>query len=156
MNRVEPVLAELREQSTKRTASDRDFSYLQEDIETYKKYLADKTVSLNEETRRKEKKENEDRLEARKKERLAREETSEKVYELTLKDVDLAGLPAPGPRTNDVSRTESETALAEPDDGDESTADKLPPLDITLKEAKRILLDLIDLGSKVPAVARRN
>jgi carboxyl-terminal processing protease len=154
LNRIQPLLPELQKRSEERIGADKDFAYLGEDIEIYKKFLADKTVSLNEETRRREKKETEDRLEARKKERKLREEAVEKVYELTLKQVGLPGLPPPAPLTNDVSKTEAHALLA--DDADDTEAeDKTPAVDIMLKEAKRILLDLISLSAKETAVAGR-
>src|SRR5438094_5754803 len=64
LNLIQPVVPELQKRSTERVAADKDFAYLQEDIEIYRKYLADKSVSLNEEARRKEMKENEERLES--------------------------------------------------------------------------------------------
>src|SRR5213076_2861788 len=103
LNLVQPALPELRKRSGERVATDRDFAYLQEDIETYKKYLADKTVSLNEEVRLKEMKENQEKIETRKQERKARHEPEEKVYELTLKQVDRPGLPPLLAKTNDLS-----------------------------------------------------
>ncbi len=71
----------------------------------YKKLMADKSASLNEEVRLKEKKENEQRVEARKKERQARHEAEDKVYEITLKQADLPGLPPPVARTNDLAKS---------------------------------------------------
>src|SRR5439155_17852699 len=48
MNLVQPVLPDLKTRSDKRIANDKDFEYVREDIEQYKKVLADKTVSLSE------------------------------------------------------------------------------------------------------------
>jgi carboxyl-terminal processing protease len=154
VNRTPPLLPELRKRSEERIAADKDFAYLQEDIETYKKFLADKTVSLNEEARRKEKKENEERLERRRQERKSRPDPEEKVYELTLKQVELPGLPPPATRTNDVAKAEAPAVPAEDADAAE-VEDKTPAVDITLKEAKRILLDLISLSARETAVAGR-
>src|SRR6185369_15949465 len=95
LNRIQPILTEVRKRSAARVAADQDFGYLQEDIALFKKLMADKSVSLNEEVRLKEKKENEQRIEARKKERQARHEVEDKVYEITLKQADLPGLPPP-------------------------------------------------------------
>ena len=55
LNRVEPYLPELRKRSTERIRSDKEFSYIREDIELFKKQQTDKTVSLNEKMRLKEK-----------------------------------------------------------------------------------------------------
>src|SRR5207247_2855870 len=49
LNRIQPILPEVRKRSEARVAADRDFSYLQQDIALYKKLMADKSVSLNEE-----------------------------------------------------------------------------------------------------------
>ena len=156
LNRIQPLLSDLKRRSEERIAADKDFAYLQEDIEIYKKYLADKSVSLNEEARRNEKQENEARIEARKKERKARQEPEPKVYELTLKQVDLPGLPPPSAATNGTSSADAHGPLLT-DAGDELDAgEKAPPVDVTLKEAKRILLDLIALWREETAVARKN
>jgi carboxyl-terminal processing protease len=108
VNQIEPILPELRKRSEARIASDKDFAYLNEDIETYRKYLAEKSMSLNEQVRRQEKKENEEKMEARKQERKARHEPEEKIYELTLKQVNLPGLPAPVAKTNELAKAEAE------------------------------------------------
>ncbi len=92
VNMVEPYLPDLRKRSTQRIAADRDFAYLREDIELFKKQQADKTISLNEKERLKEKAEIDARQKARDKERKARKDPEEKVYELTLKIADLPAL----------------------------------------------------------------
>ena len=99
-NLVEPYLGELRRRSVERVAADKEFAYVREDIELFKKRQADKTISLNERQRLKEQEENEARQKARDKERLTRPEPQEKVYEITLKQADLPGLPPPVARTN--------------------------------------------------------
>ena len=99
-NLVEPYLPELRKRSAERIAADKEFAYVREDIELFKKQQADKTLSLNEQQRLKEQDEAEARQKARDKERLARPEPTEKVYELTLKLAALQGLPPPVTKTN--------------------------------------------------------
>src|SRR2546430_1702029 len=156
LNLIQRILPELRKRSTGRMAADNDFGYLQEDIATYRKYLAEKSVSLNEEARLKEMKENEEKVQARKKERKARHEPEEKVYELTLKQVDLPGLPQPPAKPADLSRAETKKDYASSGDEDVDPEDKVPAVDVTLKETKRILLDLVTLSSKETAVAGHN
>lgn len=166
LNLIQPILPELRKRSAERIASDRDFAYLQEDIDTYRKYLADKSVSLNEEARLKEMQDNEAKAEARRKERKARHEPEEKVYELTLKQADLPGLPPPVAKTNtttaatqpdaakgtgaaaagDVAQADSKKDPADDDEDDLAAEDK--SVDVTLKETKRLLLDLISLSRR--------
>ncbi len=139
---TEPLLPELRKRSEQRIQKDKDFAYIREDIERFKKGIADKTVSLNEEQRRKEKAELKDVVEARKKERKARKPTEEKTFEVTLKNFDLPGL-QPVSKPNKADEELEKDADAE---------DKTPAIDATLEETKRILLDLITLSSKEPHV----
>lgn len=147
VNMVQPYLAELKAQSEKRVASDRDFGYVREDIEEYKKTLADKTISLNETERVAEKKRIEGIQEARKKERQARAKSADKIYELTVKNVDLPELSPPVIKTNNLAAVHA--LLGDWDD--ETPADaKLP--DPVLEEAKRILKDYIPLAGKTPAM----
>ncbi len=194
MNRVEPYLAEIKHRSEARTADDRDWGYVREDIERYKKMIAEKSVSMNEAERLKEKKENDDRTKGRKKDLASRPEPKEKVYEITLKLTDEPGLPPPVTRTNHLTSSETnlppgeagsspkassvislakgegkppasgekvarseKSSSTDPakadDDSDESIDDKVPALDVSLEEAKRILADYINLASKQPGLA---
>jgi carboxyl-terminal processing protease len=111
LNRIEPYLAGLKKRSEARIATNRDFVYLRGEIERYQKSLAEKTISLNEGQRLKEKKEADERLKLRKKELAARPEPEGKVYELTLKQVDLPGLPPPAARTNHFASGQSTNAI---------------------------------------------
>lgn len=159
LNRVKPFLGELQQRSASRLASDKEFSYVNEDIEEYKKALADKSISLNEAERVAEKKKIEVRIEARKKERLSRPKPNEKEYEITLKNVDVAQLQPPVVKTNDLASARAEMA----EFGDElpttdkaSDADTKAP-DATLEETKRILKDYINLlGKTSPAMLAKD
>ena len=161
LNLVTPCLAELRRRSTDRVAHDKDYDYVREDIELYKKLQADKAVSLNQSQRLKEKEEADARQKARDKERLARKETSEKVYEISLKDAARPGLPAPVEKTNSVTAKLSvnsggstnsvasinpiKTPTGDPD-LDESADDEKPPaVDYMLAETEHILMDYFAL-----------
>jgi len=165
-NLVEPYLPELRARSAERVAAEREFDYVREDIEQFKKLQADKTISLNEKQRLKEQEEAEARQKARDKERLARPEPPEKVYELTLKQAGLPGLPPPVAKTNAALAKLS----ARPDPGisgastnsaaaaigaahrdaalDEAETEKPPAPDAALVEAERILIDYLSLLPK--------
>jgi carboxyl-terminal processing protease len=179
LNLIQPLLNELQARSTNRMEQDPDFVYLREDIEQYRKAIKDKTVSLNQEQRLKEKLENEARQEIRQAELKARPESGEKVYEISLKQADLPGLPPPLSKTNQlasVTKTHAgfavdgsagTSAVSEPepagghpsavpktDDDDEES--KAPAVDSGMKEAKRILVDLISLWSPASAVAVTN
>jgi len=100
LNRVQSYLAELRERSSNRVNCEKDFDYVREDIDLVKKALSDKSVSLNEMQRRREKAEADAREKARQTERLARAVPDETLYEITLKLADQPGLPPPTLKTN--------------------------------------------------------
>ncbi len=144
------MLNSLREKSVDRLAVDPDFEYVREDIALYRKYLADKSVSLNMAERRLEKEKLEARIETRKKEREARPPGNEKIYEITLKQAGLPGLPSP--------TSVQELGASEPDsrsiseEGDDAEL-KGPVVDADLKETKRILLDYIQASENAPALA---
>lgn len=168
-NRISPILPELSKRSAERVATDRGFDYVREDIQRFQKAQAEKSVSLNEAVRRTEIAENKARAEARKKELASRKEALPTTWEITLKNVDLPGLPAP--MTNQVafavhSTTEelskdpgaaTEAAATEPKpevvpvgkleagEDDEEEPTHATSDDPHLKEAERIVLDLLQL-----------
>ena len=165
-NLVEPYLPELRKHSMERVAADKEFAYVRENIEQFKKHQADKTISLNEEQRLKEQEEAEARQKARDKERLARPEPPEKVYELTLKQAALPGLPPPVTKTNaalaklsarpgaalpgaGANTAVASTGVAPGEDSlDDAEAEKPPVTDAPLVEAEHILVDYLSVLPK--------
>ncbi len=167
VNIIPPFMPELQKRSEARTAKDKDFAYVRQEITRFRKAKDEKTVSLNEGERWKEKKDNEARAEARKKELRARPEPKQKVYDITLKNAVLPGLPPPtnawaaamAPKTNETAKATNSVAKATTktgdDDGEPEVAkDDLPtpPVDPTLDEGWRILKDLIGLLPKNPAL----
>jgi len=152
---VQPYLGDLLKRTNERIATNQDFAYVYEDIEKYRKQQEDKTISLNEQQRRKEMDENEARDKARNQERLARKEPAEKVYTLSLKQADLPGLPPPDQKTNSLALKPvtgggagtnlASAATSAPTKSDEEAA---PVADPDLDEAGRILLDYISLLQK--------
>jgi carboxyl-terminal processing protease len=164
LNRVAPYVPELTKRSGERLAVDQEYAYIREDIEQLKKLQADKTVSLNERERLKEREELEARMKARDKERLARKEPDIKVYEVALKQVDLPGLPPPVEKTNTVAKlggrkglvqgaaTNESVAAAAPSGvgeahliEEDSDEEKPAAVDATLGETERILVDYLSL-----------
>lgn len=139
LNRVEPYLADLKKNSDQRLKGNKDFGYIQEDIERYKKTVADKTVSLNEKERLKEKDELDATIESRKKDWQSRKKSDEKIYEVTLKNVDKPGL-----EIAQDKKDKEETIASE----DEDPEDETPSVDATLEETKRIMADYISLSAK--------
>ena len=165
LNLVEPFLGELLKRSSDRVAKDKDYDYIREDIDLFRKKQADKTVSLNERERLKEKDEAEARQKARDKERLARKESDHKIYELSLKQVDLPGLPPPVEKTNALARSSAarsgtpgistNSAAVSPSPSapvegleDEPDEEKPPAVDAMLEETEHILSDYISLLSR--------
>lgn len=162
LNRVAPYLAQLRKRSSDRRETDKEFAYIREDIELYKKTQADKAVSLNLKERLKEKEEAEARQKARDKERLARPEALDRVYEITLKIADEPGLPAPVAKTNTVSKATSPGSVLDPNTGEIASSsvpsqdgsktddeeEKPPVVDAPMLEAQRILKDYVGLLTK--------
>jgi hypothetical protein len=150
LNRVKPYLTELQARSRQRIEKDKDFSYVHEDIEEYRKEQADKSISLNEARRVAEQKADTARMEARKKERLSRKKPDQKFYEITLKNVDLAQLQAPAVKTNAAVAIKHDAGL---DFSDDEAPANAPAIDPTLEETKRILTDYIELLKKGPVIA---
>lgn len=174
LNMVAPVLGEVKQRSAERVATGKDWAYVREDIQLFKKRQADKTLSLNEKVRLKEKSEEEARQKAREKERKARQESDEKVYEITLKNAVLPGLPAPVQKTNNVAKvqesgtstnalaevpgkTKSQDIISAPGE-DELDEEAAPAVDVTLQETEKILADYIALlrGREVAKTTQKN
>ncbi len=170
VNRVQPYLTELTKRSTQRLSKDKDYDYVREDIERFRKLLADKSVSLNEDKRRAEKAADKARADARKKELAARHDVQPTTYEITLKVADQPGLPAPmtnslaGLKLSSTNSVAANTATpaesAAPKDGDEADDEEAEvtghvATDVPLKEAERILLDLIQLSAGKSGVAAK-
>jgi carboxyl-terminal processing protease len=152
LNRVQPVLADLRQRSEKRVATDKDFAFLRQQIDWFKTLSARKKVSLNEQQRMKEKQEAQQRANAYKAELKARPESKEKVYQITLKQVDMPGLPAPLSKT---AKTEANKPPVENDPEAVTTPDEgVPAIDITMEEVKRILMDFISVSPKAATASR--
>ena len=109
---------------------------------------ADKTVSLNQAQRQKEKDEFKTRSETAKKERLGRAVMPPPAYEVTVQNAENVGLGEifkPKPPTVDPD--------AEPGETPDSTA--APVADIILHEAQNILLDYSSLLNGQPIVSQR-
>jgi carboxyl-terminal processing protease len=165
VNMVADFLPILRKESEQRVKGDKDYDYVREDIELYKKQQADRTISLNEKDRLKERDEIDARQKARDKERKARPEPKEKVYEITLRQASKPGLPPPVQKTNTFASARTnlqgtgsvqisnsaaiESAAALDADPDE---DKAPPIDVALNETEHILVDYLNVLRKQVAV----
>jgi carboxyl-terminal processing protease len=164
LNRVKPYLTELEKRSETRVTASRDFDYVREDIQQVKKAVAEKSVSLNEAQRLKEKDEQEARQRAREAELKSRKFPEEKIFDLTIKDDDVlmaaetnAQLAASSPDkvdtqkppqaspTNTVALAGNNDAAPTAADSEDAAEDKVPQVDVDLNEAESILSDYITL-----------
>ncbi len=149
LNLVEPYVGALRENSEARTATNQDFAYIQQDIEQTKKLQADKSVSLNEREQIKERETNQARQKARDQEREARKANGTKIYEITVKNSELPGLPEPFDTTaidNSIEMKENTTASVTNVAQTATAANgkkPAPQLDPMLDETANILEDYI-------------
>jgi len=116
-------------------------------------------VSLNEKKRLQEKAEETARAEARKKERASRSPSPQTQYEITLKNADQPGLPAPMVAAATQSQTNAPADLdLESEAPEHVRAAKDPASDPTLEETKHVLVDYIGLlkDAADPTVAHRS
>jgi carboxyl-terminal processing protease len=137
----------LRAKSAERVSKNPDFKYISEDIEQLRAEQKDKSISLNEEVRRKERQKLKQQMELRDKER--RERISKNVHSvtfITLADLEKNTLPEPVLLTAGTSIRPFHGDLFE-DESTEGYHDenktKKPQFDPTLWEAQNILADLV-------------
>lgn len=149
LNLVDPYLGDLRARSDARVLTNQDFAYIQQDIQQFKKLQADKTASLNEKDQIKERQANQARQKARDKERDARKDSGMITYDITVKNSQLPGLPAPaGTSAADATTlTNLTNASAGSTNAVTEAADKkpTPAVDPALDEAEHVLQDYIKL-----------
>jgi carboxyl-terminal processing protease len=147
-NLVEPYLAKLRENSSARVASDRDFKWLKEDLALIAENRDRKSVSLNEAERRKERDETKARVKAREAEKSTHREETPATYEITVENSGNPGLPAP----LDSKKLKAENSAAENEDTDDATS-SAPAEDLQLRETEHILADYVNFltGSSLQA-----
>ncbi len=171
LNRVTPYLADLRKRSSERLATDPEFAYIRQDIEIYKRLEADKTISLNEKQRLKQKEEDDARETAREKARAGRTPSPEVVHSLKLEDVDKPGLPPPVVKAKPASASDGQKASAggvaqktavkgrgtgRLDRSQEGLEDDKPVVDPALSETEHILVDYVGAVQAANAVASHN
>ena len=153
-DRMLPI-KELKLRSGARVATDREFRYITEDLNRIKQRLADNTISLNEKARRDELAEDKDRKQKRTAEREKHKTPEQKVFAVTLDNVDKPDLqPA---KNEKISAALDEDAAAEDATSDEEKIDekKKPAIDPVRNEALNILSDFIEL-SRTPKTASVN
>jgi carboxyl-terminal processing protease len=141
VNRVAPSIETLRARSNKRISEDTDFTELKTEMARFKKLRDDKSVSLNEELRKKEKAELKERTEALKKARLARADQAPVPFEVTIKNISKPGL---------TDLLKPKKPLFNSNSDDETEIDETPAEDIVLGEAQKILIDYSNLLAGMP------
>ncbi len=94
LNLVAPFLSELQHRSLDRITTNQEFAYVRQDIDQFKKTQAEKSVTLNEREAIAEHERNVLKNHERERERDTRPLPAYKVYELTVKNSEEAGLPA--------------------------------------------------------------
>ncbi len=145
-NRVNAALAELRKRSEQRITSSPDFADLKDEIKRFRKMRDDKSVSLNESVRQKEKADLKARNQALEKERLARATPLPAAYEVTVKTALQPGL-------GELVKPKK-PATTENEENADAIAASVTADEIILNEAKNILLDYASL-LKQPVVSKR-
>jgi len=144
---VQPYLDELRRRSSARTATNQDFIYTRQDIDLFQKLQANKTASLNERERLKERQEADARQKTRDQERAARKAPNMKIYELTVEKADDPGLPPPVGETNTMTANRLPAGRNSTSTASSKVADAPKSPDPMLDETERILEDYILLLS---------
>ncbi|MBC7805567.1 MAG: carboxy terminal-processing peptidase [Akkermansiaceae bacterium] len=159
LNAVAPYTTELTKRSGARVATDGDFRYLKDTIARVAKAQDQKTISLNEATRRKEQDEDDARIEARQKVLAARPVSKMTVYPLTLTAAMKPGLPKPL-TPEQVKKGLIDGAEEDPlptTEDKKKNKSRLPEPDVTLTEAENVLADYIALskGSSSTPLAKQ-
>ncbi|MDA0766344.1 MAG: carboxy terminal-processing peptidase [Verrucomicrobia bacterium] len=134
---VKPYVSTLMESSRARIAADPDFAEWLKDLALVEKNRASKSVSLNEDERRRERNEVKERVEAQAARRLAQAATLPPVYEITLKNVDAPGLPEPAKAAANKPAADADPADTDPEEA--------PGTDLLLEETEHILSDYVQL-----------
>lgn len=136
-------LSSLTKASTARVAASREFQWIGEDMARWEKQKKDKALSLNEKTRLAERKTEEDRQAARKKERGARKEKP-----FVSEDITLAMLDGKAPAVSTAAAATPPAAPLDEDEGGFEHPADAP--DAVLDETLRIAADLTSTSPPIP------
>jgi carboxyl-terminal processing protease len=153
LNRVKPYVAALRDESSRRRATEKPFTYLADDIARLKKNLVTKSVSLNEAERRQEMAQSKVRETELASDERALRATRPTTYEITLKNASSPGLPLPLAFTNSVVKKGAEDPTPDVDDLGSDTKGRPNTEDIILDESVQILADYVTLLRAPEALA---
>lgn len=146
---------ELKRRSEARVEANPEFRYVMEDVERLRKRLDENRISLNEDVRRGELKEDKLRKETRSKERLARQTEDVQTFRLTLDTVDKPNLQVINFSSKLAAKKKASPEAADDDSdllGDDDDGSKEPAIDPERDETLNILSDLVALN-KGPTTA---
>jgi carboxyl-terminal processing protease len=147
-------IPELARRSAARVAADREFRYIRDDLDRIKKRLADNKISLNDKARRAEIAEQKACKDKRVAERAKHKPSAEKVFSLTLDNVDKPELQL---ASNDPKKDARQKRIEAAMEGDEDAGDEADDaVDEVKAEALNIMGDLITLTAKGPRTASAN
>ncbi len=144
VDRVQPYLETLQSKSAARVQGNSGFAALEKAIALIKKREAETTVSLNEATRKAEKKKTQADEDQWDKQMAKQLEGAPTEYEITVKNADQPGLPTPVDKSAKHDQT---TSKDESDSADTSNTATLAG-DLILQETQRILVDYLHLLTK--------
>jgi carboxyl-terminal processing protease len=144
LNEAEPYLETLRQASQARVQTEKAFSYLADDIARLRANLAKNSVSLNEADRRRDIAENKARQSEREQASKELRAARPTAYEITLKNVDLPGLPA-ATRLTDDEAEHTRSASTSNRSLQDRKSDTASTEDIILDESVHILADYTHL-----------
>ncbi|MEO7933372.1 MAG: carboxy terminal-processing peptidase [Chthoniobacterales bacterium] len=145
-NKRDLFIDELKHRSGDRVVHDQEFKFATEDITRVRSQIQKNELSLNEKARRALIAEDEARKKTRAEIRAKMPAASDKVYELTLDDVDKPVLDLASTKTDKAKKKDGE--IDEDEDADVSE----PTVDAVRSETLNILNDLVNL-SKAPRTA---
>lgn len=144
MNNVQPYLAALQKDSDALVATNRDFTYIRQDITELQRIQSQNTDTLNERKAWDEKEKNDARSKARNLEIASRELPAETIYSITLADVGKPGLPAPIKLIKAKPDSGAEyMAIYPPDESNAFSSTNSVSPDPTLDTTENILKDYI-------------
>lgn len=133
------ILEALRAKSAQRGATEKGFAWIRAEIALRDKTRLTKSVSLNENERRTEREQLKARRQSHEQELAAQVGQTPRVYEITLKNAGLSGLPAP--LNAQAAKTKSAEASGE-------DASPTWEREVIMNEAQRILADYVGMENK--------
>ena len=145
-----PPVDELRRLAAGRVAQNPEYRYILEDTALLKRKTDEKFVTLNEAARLAEKKQNEDRAEARKQERAARHVEALKMTEITLKSL-TGSTNLVAAITREVMETAEQNSHTNEAKKTTSAEPAVPAPDPNFDEAVNILADYVELNNHAHA-----